>query len=227
MSSVFELIHHGVRARPRWGVASCRLWHAPFARVSVGAMDFYSRRQLVLLLIVLAIAGIGLGVGRWRRSHPDLAGRLEQIEAAIDRNGGTDATETAATGSRPARRGGSGRAQSETTVGEPDGEGRKTPGVAGEDRRRPRSKLATGDEGATHPLDLNRATAMELTRLPGVGPVLAERILAARIAAGVFASLEDLRRVRGLGRVKLERLRALVTVAEAGLVDATRDPLVH
>jgi competence protein ComEA len=62
------------------------------------------------------------------------------------------------------------------------------------------------------PIDLNRATADELTRLPGVDPGLAARIIEARDAEP-FASVEDLRRVRGVGKAKLERVRPLVTVS--------------
>jgi competence ComEA-like helix-hairpin-helix protein len=61
------------------------------------------------------------------------------------------------------------------------------------------------------PIDLNRTTVEELTRLPGVGPALAARIVEARDARP-FTSVEDLRRVRGLGQSTLERMRPLVTV---------------
>jgi DNA uptake protein ComE-like DNA-binding protein len=57
------------------------------------------------------------------------------------------------------------------------------------------------------PLDVNHATEPELARLPGVGPALAARIVAAR----PFADVDELRRVRGLRRVTLERLRSHVT----------------
>jgi competence protein ComEA len=60
------------------------------------------------------------------------------------------------------------------------------------------------------PLDVNRASPGELTRLPGVGPALAARIVAAREQGGRFASVDDLRRVRGISRATLERLRPLV-----------------
>jgi competence protein ComEA len=60
------------------------------------------------------------------------------------------------------------------------------------------------------PVHLNHAGADELTRLPGVGSALAARIVAAR----PFASVDDLRRVRGLGGVRLDRLRPLVTVSD-------------
>jgi competence protein ComEA len=61
---------------------------------------------------------------------------------------------------------------------------------------------------------VNHAAAEALVRLPGVGPALAARIVAARQALGPFATVDDLRRVRGLGRAKLERLRPLVRAGE-------------
>ena len=51
-------------------------------------------------------------------------------------------------------------------------------------------------------------------RLPGVGPVLARRILETRETAGRFAAVDDLAGVRGVGRAKLERLRPFVGVLE-------------
>jgi len=61
-------------------------------------------------------------------------------------------------------------------------------------------------------LDLNRAGAAELDALPGVGPVLAARILEQRRRYGPFRRVEDLRAVRGVGPRLLARLRPLVTV---------------
>jgi competence protein ComEA len=64
------------------------------------------------------------------------------------------------------------------------------------------------------PLDLNRASAAELARLPGVGPGLAGRILAERERRGRFDSPEALRSVLGMGPKKLAAIRELVTVGE-------------
>ena len=61
-------------------------------------------------------------------------------------------------------------------------------------------------------LDLNQADAAALTELPGVGPALAERILAHRQQAGPFASPDDLTGVRGIGPALVERLRSQITV---------------
>ncbi len=62
------------------------------------------------------------------------------------------------------------------------------------------------------PLDLNRATAVELEKLPGIGPTLAARIVAWREAHGPFQSVEDLLLVPGIGPKTLEGLRDKVTV---------------
>jgi competence protein ComEA len=63
-------------------------------------------------------------------------------------------------------------------------------------------------------LDLDRATAAELERLPGVGPALARRIVEAREARGTggFRTVDDLLEVRGIGPATLERLRSAVVV---------------
>jgi competence protein ComEA len=62
-------------------------------------------------------------------------------------------------------------------------------------------------------IDLNRATAEQLRSLPGVGPALSARIIAAR-QNRPFRSVEDLRKVKGIGAKTLERLRPYLTVAE-------------
>jgi competence protein ComEA len=56
-------------------------------------------------------------------------------------------------------------------------------------------------------IDLNRATAAELEALPGVGPVLAGRIVAYRDLHGPFTTVEDLLDVGGIGEAKLAAMR--------------------
>jgi competence protein ComEA len=68
------------------------------------------------------------------------------------------------------------------------------------------------DLAATPPLDLNRADSGELLQLPGVGPVLANRIVEARDARGGFRTADDLRAVPGIGPARLERVRPWVRV---------------
>jgi competence ComEA-like helix-hairpin-helix protein len=60
-------------------------------------------------------------------------------------------------------------------------------------------------------LDINIASAAELESLPGIGPVLAGRIVAHREANGPFARTDGLLAVDGIGPATYEGLRALVT----------------
>ncbi|HSH45844.1 MAG TPA: helix-hairpin-helix domain-containing protein, partial [Longimicrobiales bacterium] len=62
------------------------------------------------------------------------------------------------------------------------------------------------------PVDLNAADAVALTSLPGIGPVLAERIVAYRDSVGRFGDVDALMAVKGVGEATLERIRASVTV---------------
>jgi competence protein ComEA len=61
-------------------------------------------------------------------------------------------------------------------------------------------------------INLNTATAAQLRTLPGIGPSLADRIIAHRQQHGRFATLADLDRVSGIGPKTLEALRPLVYV---------------
>lgn len=81
----------------------------------------------------------------------------------------------------------------------------------------PPASAAAAAAEATHPgrIDLNRATAAELDALPGIGPVLAGRILEHRARNGGFRRVEDLLAVRGIGPRLFERLRTRVTVTPA------------
>ncbi len=71
---------------------------------------------------------------------------------------------------------------------------------------------AMAESSAGGPLALNRASAKDLEELPGVGPVLAERIVAYREQNGPFIEIEDLLQVGGIGEAKLASIRDLVRV---------------
>jgi competence protein ComEA len=74
---------------------------------------------------------------------------------------------------------------------------------------------AGGDPGATGetgPIDLNAATPAQLDTLPGIGPSLAEAIIAERERRGGFTSVDQLRDVRGIGDKRFADLKPLVSV---------------
>jgi len=70
---------------------------------------------------------------------------------------------------------------------------------------------ATAGE-AGGPVDLNTATVADLDALPGIGPVLAQRIVDWRTEHGRFASVEQLREVTGIGESKYADLADAVAV---------------
>jgi competence ComEA-like helix-hairpin-helix protein len=65
----------------------------------------------------------------------------------------------------------------------------------------------------TKPIDLNVANLKELQELPGVGPVMAQRIIDARQKSGRFHRVEDLLAIRGISQKRLDALRPYVTVS--------------
>jgi competence protein ComEA len=95
-----------------------------------------------------------------------------------------------------------------------------------ETRDKPARGHARASSHHTGPLDLNRASAEEIDSLPGIGLVLAERVIAYRTSAGGFRSIDDLRRVKGIGAKKLDRLRPLVMVSSPAVPSKTeKSPL--
>jgi competence protein ComEA len=70
----------------------------------------------------------------------------------------------------------------------------------------------SGTSAAGEKININLATAEELESLPGIGEVLAQRIIDYREEHGPFASVDDLVDVSGIGEATLEELRDLVTV---------------
>ncbi|MDB4995266.1 MAG: putative transport competence protein [Myxococcaceae bacterium] len=68
---------------------------------------------------------------------------------------------------------------------------------------------------------LNLANTDDLRRLPGIGPKRAEAILALRTKIGRFHNVEELLRVKGIGRATLRRLRPLVRVDPVPAAPAT------
>ncbi len=77
----------------------------------------------------------------------------------------------------------------------------------------PAASVASVAPAAARPqINLNTATAEELTALDGIGPALAQRIVEYREAYGLFRTVEDVTNVRGIGPVKLEALAGQATV---------------
>ena len=77
---------------------------------------------------------------------------------------------------------------------------------AGQNLREKYSKTHKSAPKVTLPIHINTATVEEICALKGVGPKLAEKIIAVREAQGPFKSGADLQKVPGIGKKKLENM---------------------
>src|SRR5262245_51873717 len=153
-------------------------------------MTLYSRHQLLLVLLIVGAAGAGLAIDHWRRASPDLVERLERADR-VERPAPDPGVREPRRAVRSAREPADARARRHVL--------RQSP------TREHDTQDATTPEA---PLDVNRASVPELTRLPGIGPRLAERIVQAR----PFEALDDLVRVEGVRPRLLARLRPLLMI---------------
>jgi competence protein ComEA len=81
--------------------------------------------------------------------------------------------------------------------------------------------LAAGKPAPTGKVNINTASAQQLTALPGVGEKMAARIVEYRQKQGSFKSVSELMNVRGIGEKNLEKLQTYLTIGEAAPKAAT------
>ncbi len=76
-------------------------------------------------------------------------------------------------------------------------------------------------DGSLRAIEINNAGFEALTLLPGIGPVIAERILTRRKNEGPFERAEDLLSVRGIGVKKFEKIEKFIVLGN--LNDSTKE----
>jgi competence ComEA-like helix-hairpin-helix protein len=145
----------------------------------------YPAPQLRLLIALALLLAAGLGVREWRAGFPAAAERFERF----DREDPAPAAEAGLLEPGPA------------PAAPPPAADRPPPGPM------PAAPPA-------EPLDVNRADAAALARLPGLGAGLAQRIVEERERRGRFDSPEELRYVLGMGPKKLAAIRRFITVRD-------------
>jgi competence protein ComEA len=91
-------------------------------------------------------------------------------------------------------------------------------GATGAAKAKAKAKAKVGAEKAEGTIDLNTATTAQLETLPNVGPALAKAIIAGR----PYKSVDDLERVKGIGKTRLAAIREHVRVGGTSATAATK-----
>ena len=76
----------------------------------------------------------------------------------------------------------------------------------------PKKSSNSSEKKVTFPVNINTASKKELDALPGIGEVLAQRIIDYRSANGPFSTVDELTKVKGIGAKTLEKLKPYATV---------------
>ena len=85
--------------------------------------------------------------------------------------------------------------------------------IESQEGRLPGSKIGLQPKAPGRVIDPNRASQADLETLPGIGPVLARRIMDYRRAHGPYKKIADLRKVSGIGPKKLEKMKPYLIIS--------------
>jgi len=181
-------------------------------------MPTTAERKALIFLAAIAVVGGGVRVAQGRRfdqevnravggavrtdsgSPSDIA--LSAQLAAVDSAKASGGSRHRRRSSRPPRA----RSASKTDAG-----GSSSPSSSSAERGRPTPRAGKLSPTRDDPLNVNDASAADLERLPKVGPVLAQRIVAWRAEHGRFDSMDALRHVPGIGPSTASLVAPLVT----------------
>ena len=198
----------------------------------------YRKSMLILLLIVLAVAGgtyygcymqekesIQLDAASQAVSQEDRAEITVYVTGAINKPGVVTVREGARMADAVKACGG----LLPTADGEkvnmaqvlkdgqqvrvPEKAGAETAAAAKSGNANPAAKSSTSSKAApSGTVNINTASAEELDTLPGIGPAMAQRIIEFRETEGAFTAIEDIKKVKGIGEAKFEKMKDKICI---------------
>jgi competence protein ComEA len=194
------------------GVASAAASAEPLASLSPHAASLSSGLKDINLASAIElqqVSGIGPSLSRNILEYRDAQGPFQTMDELLEVSGiGAERLK---------------RLKEQFTVGElaipPRPEAVESDSITGSASLRP--QIEESRIAGSNKIDLNTATARELESLPGVGPVLAEAIVAYRERRGPFQSIEQLQEVSGFGPKRYDQVAPLVV---AGGAEASEPP---
>jgi len=94
-----------------------------------------------------------------------------------------------------------------------DGQQLKVPEKERSNSNIDKSKIDKSKNGGSGELvNINTADEKVLDTLPGIGPAMAKRIIEYRETEGLFQSIEDIKKIRGIGDAKFEKLKDKICI---------------
>lgn len=201
-------------------------------------LPMYRKSMLILLLIVLAVAGgtyygcymqekesIQLDAASQAVSQEDRAEITVYVTGAINKPGVVTVREgarmadvvKACGGLLPTADGEKVNMAQVLKDGQqvrvPEKAGSETAAAAKSGNANPAAKSSTSSKAApSGPVNINTAGAEELDTLPGIGPAMAQRIIEFRETEGAFTAIEDIKKVKGIGEAKFEKMKDKICI---------------
>ncbi len=125
----------------------------------------------------------------------------------------TSPDEPTASDTAPADSGTADPAAADSTTPEQSATESTTPGdIASTPELSPATTPPDTEDAVVHPVSINHSPAEDLRKLPGIGRVLAKRIVDYRELNGPFGAVEDLMRVPGINPAKFDKLKEYITL---------------
>lgn len=174
-----------------------------------------NKKLLILPCFIIIVCGYIIGFNMVKRA--DRVGEIDKAPAVVTANsensGNDDSSEddksADASAAEPEQGG-----DAKTDSGENNNNGSDTDGTAAEAQD---GKKAENDENAElaalgHKININTADKKELMLISGIGEKYAERIIELREQLGGFTSIEQLKKVKGIGDKRFEKIKNYVTI---------------